>query len=113
MVLDVGRESVSRQAHFRTRAAARAMMYLRDRRRRIMGWMVPLLCAASKRREEGDEPCEENWWALPLTVVSLLLLGIAVAVLWRIRLPAIASTVAIAGLIVVLALVALLGSLLR
>jgi hypothetical protein len=78
-----------------------------------MGWMVPLLYAARKRREEGDEPWEDNWRALPLIVVSLLVLGIAVAVLWGIRLPAIAVMVVIAGLIVVLAVVVLLAELLR
>lgn len=78
-----------------------------------MGWMVPLLHAARKRREEGDEPCQDSWRALPLIVVALLVLGIAVMVLLGIRLPAVAVTLVIGGLIVVLALVVLLLGLLR
>jgi hypothetical protein len=75
--------------------------------------MVPLWYAARRRREEGDEPCGIGWWALPLIVVSLLVLGIAVMVLVGIRLPPVAMTLVIAGVIVVLALAVLLGSLLR
>lgn len=77
-----------------------------------MGWMVPLLYTARRRREEGDERCDGTW-ALPLIVVSLLVLGIALMALLGIRLPAITMTLIIAGLVVLLALVALLGSLLR
>ena len=78
-----------------------------------MGWMVPLWYAARRRREEGDEPCDGGWRAVPLIVVSLLDLGIALMVLVGIRLPAVAMTLVIAGLIVVLALVVLLACMLR
>lgn len=78
-----------------------------------MGWMVPLLYAARRRREEGDEPCDDGRWALPLIVVSLLVLGITMMVALGIRLPVVAMTLIIAGLIVVLALVVLLTGLLR
>lgn len=77
-----------------------------------MGWMVPLLYTARRRREESGEPCS-GMWVLPLITVSLLVLGIALMVLLGIRLPAITMTLIIAGLVVLLALVALLGSLLR
>ena len=77
-----------------------------------MGWMVPLLYAARRRREEGHEQCN-GMWALPLIIVALLVLGIALLVLLGIRLPAITMTLIIAGLVVFLALVVLLGSLLR
>ena len=78
-----------------------------------MGWMVPLWYSARRRREEGDGPCGDSWWPLPLIVVSLLILGIAVMVLVSVRVPAVAMTLVIAGLVVVLALVVLLAGLLR
>jgi hydrogenase/urease accessory protein HupE len=80
-----------------------------------MGWMIPLFHTARRRREEGGEPCEDLWWALPLIVVSLLIVGVAVAVVWGIRLPTIAATIAVAltvaGLVVVLAFVVWLSRL--
>ena len=78
-----------------------------------MGWMVPFWYTARRRREESDEPCDDGWRAVPLIVVSLLVLGIALMVLVGIRLPAVATTLVIAGLIVVLALVVLLACMLR
>jgi hypothetical protein len=78
-----------------------------------MGWVVPILIAARKRREEGHEPCDDVWWTLPLIVVSLVVLLVALMVFLGIRLPMVAVTLGIAGLVVLLALVVLVVSLLR
>jgi len=78
-----------------------------------MGSIVPLLHAARKRRAEGGDPCDDGWRLQPLIVVALVVLGIAAMVLLGIRLPAIAITLGIGGLIVMLALAVLLVSLRR
>jgi hypothetical protein len=78
-----------------------------------MGWMVPLLYAARKRREGDDEPCHDGWRALPLIVGALGLLALAVIVLLGIRVPTVALTLVIGGIIVALALAVLVVSLLR
>lgn len=76
-----------------------------------MGWMVPLLHAARKRRE-GDEPCHDGWWALPLIVVALAVLGLAVKLLLGIQLPVIAISLGIGVLVVGLGLAVLVLGLL-
>ncbi len=81
-----------------------------------MGWMVPLIVAARKRREQGDEPCVDIRWTLPLFVVSLLVLLLGLGLFLGIRVPTVALTLVIGGIIVALALVVLLlrlASLLR
>jgi len=78
-----------------------------------MAWMVPLLHAARKRREEGDDPCHDGWRALPLIVGALGVLALAVIVLLGIRLPVVTIALGIGALIVVLALAVLLPCLLR
>jgi len=72
-----------------------------------MGWMVPLIVAARKRREQGDDPCAGMRWTLPLFVVSLLVLLLALGLFLGIRVPPVALTLVIGGIIVALALVAL------
>jgi hypothetical protein len=86
---------------------------LRKERKKTMGWMVPLLYAARKRREGDDDPCHNGWRALPLIVMALGVLGLAVILLLGIRLPVVTVALGIGALIVVLALAVLLPLLLR
>ena len=78
-----------------------------------MGWMIPLLIAPRRRRMGGDEPCEGGWWALPLILVSLVVLAVALVLFLGTEVPAGAIALIIAGIVVLLALLVLLASVLR